>query len=714
MFTITDFDISEDELLTSLDHDIESCDESQSKIKAVRDEAYQYYYGKQLGNELEGRSQHVSMDVFDSVEAVKAMLMEVFTANRDICHFDDSPGRDATVDTALANEIFFRKNPGLKIIHDVIHDALLAKVGIVKRYYKEDYEFDEEEFEGLDEASFNVLGADPAIEIREVKKSTVKVAAQDVETGESIEVEQTSYAGSLLRKIDKSKVCIEVIPPERVYIDQCATSIKEAEFFSIEFSRTKGDLLADGFPKDKVDRLDDELEETHRDDIDGRLRDDWDPAETERQFVTVYESYQRRYSETLRKCLLIKAIHSKRVLLDYEIVSEAPYLEFVPIPLPHKFYGLALAEIITHTQKSNTGIKRAVLDNMFMTNTSRVVANLSLVKNPRDLLDNRAGSIIDVNAPDPSQVIKPLQVPQLNAASFQALEMMETEKEARSGASRMSRGMDSSVVSKQNSSDLITQFMNASNRRVMVMAKHLGDFMTRLLCDAFNLAVEYETAHSLEINGQMATINPSELGKRDHMSIDVALTPDEQAKEAQMLLSLDQQFSMNPNDPSMGGTYGPRERYSLFSRVFKLMNMNTPFLLSPDSPEYQQQQQQMADAQQQQAQAQEQQTQINNQITERQIRVMERQQDERDGRLRFDIIKEENDLIMNTNKQEHKEEIEDGEQFIKLSELEHKIEQDKQKLKLDTVATQAKATKDLAAADQSEETGVRKVVSESA
>ena len=101
--------IDEDELLTSLEHDIEQSDSyTESEIGESRRKAYKYYYGRELGNEMEGRNQHVSMDVFDAVEAVKAMLLEVFNANKNICQFDPEGEKDkAEISTALANHIFF-------------------------------------------------------------------------------------------------------------------------------------------------------------------------------------------------------------------------------------------------------------------------------------------------------------------------------------------------------------------------------------------------------------------------------------------------------------------------------------------------------------------------------------------------------------------------------------------------------------------------------
>ena len=69
-------DIDERELIATLENSISAADSyAESEIGEQRDKGYRYYYGKPMGNERPGRSQHVSMDVFDAVESVKAMLM---------------------------------------------------------------------------------------------------------------------------------------------------------------------------------------------------------------------------------------------------------------------------------------------------------------------------------------------------------------------------------------------------------------------------------------------------------------------------------------------------------------------------------------------------------------------------------------------------------------------------------------------------------------
>jgi hypothetical protein len=287
-----------------------------------------------------------------------------------------------------------------------------------------------------------------------------------------------------------------------------------------------------------------------------------------------------------------------------------------------------------------------------------------------------------VNSPNPESVVRPMPMPSLSNGVFQAMESLEVEKEARSGMSRMSRGMDSTVVSKQNSSDLITQFMNASNRRIMVMARNLAEnFLKPLMFDLYKLALENEKQEKMvQLDGQFVPINPQFLGDRTEMSVAVALTPEEQAQEAQMLLSLDQQFTMNPQDPSLGGMYGTQQRHAMLSRAFELLNIKSAdmYLFNPSSPQFQQMQQQQQQAQQEEGLKQQQQLEFNADITSRQVSVME-------GQLELDAIKEQNRMIIDVEKQEHVEEEKDSRLLMDVEKQNHDMEMSEKELALEKV-----------------------------
>lgn len=682
-------DINDDELLASLKNNIDAADSyAESEIGHQRDKGHRYYYGMPLGNERTGRSQHVSMDIFDAVESVKAMLMETFTADSNVCRFEPQTAEDflpAKMATALTNYIFYRENNGTKILHDVIHDALVAKTGIVKRYYKNLYEYEEETFEGLDEPSFNMLMQDQDVTILEIAEEAQAVQVQDAQTGQLIESSQVMYSGEIARKIDKSKICIETIPPEDFLISPRATNEEDADFCSHRTSRTRGELLSEGFDPDIVAKLDEDHDLFEdgglgRDSVDGFRKDDHSDADHDRQHVTIYESYIKKYRDDLKKCVYLKVLHSRNVLLDKEIVSEKPFRYFTPYPLPHRFYGMSLADVLFDIQKTQSSLKRGVVDHTFMTNTSRFIANLSLVKNPRDLLDNKVGAIIDVNSPNPENVVRPLPMPNLSGAVFQAIESLETEKEARSGMSRMARGMDSTVVSKQNSSDLITQFMNASNRRIMVMARNLAEnFLKPLMHDIYKLAVEYEGEKAVQLDGQFVPVNPQFLGDRTEMSVAVALTPDEQAQEAQILLSLDQQFSLNPVDPTVGGLYGATQRHAMLTRAFELLNIKSSgmYLLDPQGEVFQQQQNAMQDLQKENLIKQERVEKFNQGLQEREMRIKE-------ATIENDVLKETNRMIIAMRDMDHQHGVDNTKLDMNKEKQDHDMLFDEKELALET------------------------------
>jgi hypothetical protein len=678
--------IDEQELLSVLERNIDSADTyANSEVGAQRDKAHKYYYGEPMGNEVRGRSHHVSMDVFDAVEAVKAMMLETFSADRNICRFDaQSPEDDmgARMATAWVNYNFYRQNDGMKILQDVIHDALVAKTGVVKRYWKNDYRYEEMEFEGISENEFAVMMSDPALEPLEIIEEQVEVADEQTGTVYS----QAAISGSMRRRINTSKVCVETVEPEDFLINPRAKTVQDSDFCSHRMARTRGELMAEGFDESVVSKLDEEDQlkgdgSIGRDSIDSFRADRFGINDSkDREYVTLYESYIKKHDPEINECVYYKCTHSRHTMLDVELVSEMPFRTFCPFPLPHRFYGMSLADVLCDLQKTMSSLKRGVVDHLMLTTTSRWVANLSLVKNPRDLLDNRVGAVVDVMSPNPESVVRPLPTPQLNGNVYSAIENFEQEKESRSGSSRMARGMDSTAVSKQNSSDLINTFMNASNRRIMVMCRNFAEnFLKPLMQDLYSLAVEYESEEKLlQLDGQFVPINPSLLGDRTEMSVAVALTPEEQQQEAQKLLMLDAQFTANPADPTVGGLYGQQQRHALLSKAFQLMNIKDggSFLADPNTPEFQQmQQQQQQQAEEAQARQQEMEK-FQAGMTARQVSVME-------GQLELDVVKEQNRMLLELEKQEFAEDEKEARLMLDTEKHLHDVERDKAELEIE-------------------------------
>jgi hypothetical protein len=616
---IKDTPLEESELLSLLERNLDAADTyTESLVGEQRDKSHRYYYGEPLGNEKPGRSQHISRDVFDAVESTKALLIDTFTADRRVVEFTPETNEDieaARQATEFVNYLFYRQNNGFKILQDTLHDGLVSKLGVVKRWWDTRYTYVQEEFADLDEAQFVMMAQDPEVEITTLDQTVVQPEMVDPMTGMVVMPAITTYTGELKRRLNKSQVRVDNLEPEKLYISPRAKSLEDTDFVSYRYEKEIGELLEDGYDPEKVEELDEELD-TYRDSTLGRDSYDEFSAETSmrddhpnRSYVTIYESYIRIYDPEVDSRCTYKVVHSRRTLLDMEKVESHPFRGWCPFPIPHKAIGLSLADVTMDIQKSQSTLKRSVIDNAWLTNTSRWVANLSLVRNPRDLIDNKIGAVIDVNAMDPSSVVQPLATPQISPNIFTTMELLEQEKEARSGSSRMSKGLDSDVVSKQNSNDMVTRYMNASNRRTMVMARNFAEsFLKPLMFDLYRLAIENDTQpRMIQLSGKYVPIDPKQLRERTEMDVAVALTPDARAAEARTLTMLDQMWTANPQDQTLGGMYQTQQRFALLARAVDLMGLKggDKYLLSPMSPEYQQgmqQNQQQAEQQKHMAQ----------------------------------------------------------------------------------------------------------------
>jgi hypothetical protein len=202
-----------------------------------------------------------------------------------------------------------------------------------------------------------------------------------------------------------------------------------------------------------------------------------------------------------------------------------------------------------------------------------------------------------------------------------------------------------------------------------------------LMFDLYKLAVENEKQEKMvQLDGQFVPVNPQFLGDRTEMSVAVALTPEEQAQEAQMLLSLDQQFTMNPQDPTLGGMYGASQRHAMISRAFELLNIKSSdmYLFNPNSPEFQQMQQQQQQAQQEAQAKQAEVEKFNAGMTARQVGVLE-------GQLELDVVKEQNKMMLAFEDMQHKEEEKDSRLLMDVEKQNHDMEMSEKELALEKV-----------------------------
>lgn len=565
--------MSDQEILVAIEKGVkESVGYHDSKLSRERQDVLEFFHGERPKPQHAGNSKYVSMDVYDAVESSKAVLLETFAAGNQIIDFTPQGPEDvvpARVATLYTDYVIHRQNNGYQIFSDVITDGLLARVGVAKVYWDKRETRTEEEFESLTTDEFDVLLGEPDVEI------------------DDYEVDENGFvSGSVYRVKDTSQVCIETIPPEEFLISNRAKSIADAAFVGHRVEKTKSELIEDGYDKKIVQKLYDSEESLYQEEKDARFSEmDDDNVGVDDDFqdqtkkVTVYEVYITLDVEGTGVAKLYKIIKAGNYILDREEVDRKPFVPFVPLPIPHSFYGSNFAKKIIPIQNARTVLMRGILDHTVITNNPRYQVVKGALVNPRELLDNRIGGVVNVTRPDG---IAPLLQASLNPFVFQTIQLLDEDKEDTTGISKLSQGLNKDAVSKQNSSAMVEQLVGLSQQRQKIIARNFANhFLIPLYLEVYRLVIENEDKQKVvELAGEWMEITPIRWSERLDVQVALKLGYGEQENEAKKYIALHQMLTA---DPGIQPMYGIEQRYNMLRSFLEnsgVKNVND-FLIPP-------------------------------------------------------------------------------------------------------------------------------------
>lgn len=541
-----------------------------SKLSKERERVTQYYNGTLPKRQSDGSSSYISTDVYDAVETMKAMLLETFSGGDDIAQFDADgtmSSDDCRAATDYASHVIFTENEGHDLFNTVMHDGLTARAGVAQVGWEEKYDTSDETFEGL---SYDEAQA---------------VASHDsVDTFDGDHDEETdSYSGALTRKKNASKIVIEGVAPDEFLIAKGAISIPQASYCARRTIKTKAELIALGHNKKKVlalpsgDRAVDWSPEAlarHEPTGAGSAADD--PIDETMENVLYYQSYVRMCIDKSKGTRLYKICHvNDKMLGEPEEVDKAPFLSYVPLPVPHLFYGNNFAARVIPTQNARTVLMRGVLDHTAIsTNPRWQVVNGGLM-NPRELLENRMGGLVNVRRPD---TVVPLAQNQLNPYVFNVMKLLTEDKENSTGNSSLSTGMNKDAVSTQNSQGLIDNLMKASAQRAKIAARNFAyGFFVPLMLEVLRLAIIHEDKVKDTPKGP---VNPQSWTERKTCSVSLHLGYGEKDQLAMKIARTAEMFS----HPAYAPLFGVEQRYEMAMDGMKAARLPgaAKYLKSPD------------------------------------------------------------------------------------------------------------------------------------
>jgi hypothetical protein len=546
-----------------------------SKLSRERERVLNYYNGTYPKRQNDGSSSYISTDVYDAVETLKATLLETFSGGDDIAQFDadlDMSVEDCRAATAYAKYTIFRENPGHELFNNVIHDALMSRVGVAKVFWETKYDYSEEEFEGLPYDHAHALASHDEVDKFEGTH----------------EPETDTYSGSLTRKKDTSKITCEVVAPEEFLIAPRSVSIAKASYCGHRTMKTKAELIDMGYkksivaslPTDDPKEVDFSAEALARNSpVESHQAND-DPIQTEMQVVLFYESFVRMQIDPSKGVRLYKICHvGDRMLEEPEEVDKAPFLSYVPLPIPHLFYGNSFAARVIPTQNARTVLMRGVLDHTAITTNPRwQVVNGGLM-NPREMLENRMGGLVNVRRPDS---ITALPQNPLNPYVMNVMELLASNSEKSTGISALSTGMNKDAISTQNSQGLVDNMMKASGQRAKIAARNFAyGFFVPLMIEVIRLAIIHDKKRVIEVTGQPIQVDPQSWTERKTCSVSMHLGYGEQDELAGKIAKT---YEMFTKDPSIAPMFQTEQRYAMLMDGLKAARFPgaSKYLLTPD------------------------------------------------------------------------------------------------------------------------------------
>ena len=590
-----------------------------SELSEQRRKAIAYYYAEPKGDlappEIEGRSSVVSPDVRNTVESMLPQLVAKFVSGDKVVQFEPTKkGDDAKADSATTylNHIFFKKNNGHALTVTWAKDGLLQKRGFLKAWWDTRTEEKREEYKGLTDIELAQIMADPEVEPIDQKsyedEEELKIRAKAMEqmTGQMSQAMQAAqqpgpqqqqaqqavmqmqqqiaqmeaqpvpmlYDVAFKRSKTGGKLTIEPVPPEEFIISRGAKSICDARLVGHKFERTMSDLKSMGYKG--LDQLSadgedsaDNTEKIERNAFDNE--DDHNSGgvsqDRSQQKIWVKELYLRVDYDGDGISELRKIVYASGKILDNEIVDEAPFVSWCPVPMPHKFYGLSAADLAMEGQKTKTSIRRGQLDNMYLQVNGRYFAVEDQV-DLDSLLDSRPGGVVRIKN---QGAVGRLDQGQGDLGSASAMmEQEESALENSTGWTRYSQGNDGKGLNQTlGGVQIIT---NKADMRVDLMARNLAEGFVDLFRLMLKLVCQNQTkAEEIRIAGEWVPMDPREWINQFDTEINVGLGVGNKDQQVQHLMAL-RQLQL---EGLQLGVASPEQIYELSTEIAKVMGFKS-------------------------------------------------------------------------------------------------------------------------------------------
>jgi hypothetical protein len=517
-----------------------------SDLSPIRARGTEYYRGDPFGNEEEGRSQVVAMEVRDTVSAMLPSLMKVFFSSENTVEFVPRGPEDvdsAQQATDYCNYVFNNDNNGFMVAYATFKDALVRKCGIVKVYIEDSESVRIEEYSGLDDQTLQIVMQEGDADVQIVASypdESMQGAMQiDPMTGMPLPPAMM-HDVQVKRKIVDKRIHVACLPPEELLLSRQAMSFKDAPFIGHRKMATVAELIGMGYDEDEVmdyvgsSDLYDNEEALARQPLSNSqfLNESANPM---MQRVLYIEGYAKvdfdgdGIPELRKMCFMGSGYKMVRNLP----ASYIPFVEFPCDPEPHTspLEAMSIFDITRDLQEIKSEVMRNTLDSLAQSIHPRTVIVEGQV-NIDDALNNETGAIIRARAPN---MVQPLVTPFVGQAAFPVLSYLDEIKEGRTGMSKASMGLNPDAL-QSSTKAAVAATVSASQGRIELTARLMAEGMKELFKTIlFLVTTHQDKPRMIRLRNKFVQIDPRGWDATMDVNINIGLGNGD-ANERQMQL----------------------------------------------------------------------------------------------------------------------------------------------------------------------------------
>ena len=565
--------MTDEELRSAVDSEVsESAAWTGSDLAGDRERNMAYYLGQPMGNEVKGRSQVVSWDVFEVVESALPDLLEPFFAGDHICEFEPAaPGDEEYCEQAtdVINHLIKKKNPGFLIFNTWIKDGFLAKVGIVRSWQDATRKVKRERYQGITEQQLAMLANDQRITIE-----THDAADDPSAPGQSLhDVELVIDQGPV-------GIRIENVEPGAFILSRHAKKMADVTCIGELRTYTRSDLVGMGFDRARVELLSDYQAAPDAFALDADRPESGDTGDGANQQLTLFFGFVKLDFDADGIAEWRRVFMAGNDILENEEVDDHEYSLWSPILLPHRIIGMALADPVVSIQDTKTSLQRQYLDSLYLANNPTTYAIDGQV-NLDDLLSTRIGKVVRVKS---QLAAGPMQTSLVANESLQGIELMNTVREERIGISRLNQGLDADSLNKTATGAQIAN--TRDQKRALMMLRVFAETGCKDLCKRLlRLTCEYQDKPAtIRLRNEWVEYDPRGWSSEMDVNINVGLGTGDKSQTIQFLGMMGAYFQQ----AAPIGVVTPENVYNLGKMLLKAGNIQggeTRLLTDPSTAE---------------------------------------------------------------------------------------------------------------------------------